>query len=68
MIICMETQEETLVRLEAKIDAIYKSTEKSRKYLLTMFIASILMVILPIIIGALMLPFAINTFSSMYSI
>jgi hypothetical protein len=64
----METQEETLARLEEKIDAVYASSEKSRKYLLTILIGSVLMVILPILIAALMIPFALDTFSSMYAI
>ncbi len=52
----METQEEILSRLERKIDAVYTSTEKSRKYLLTILIATVVMVILPLILGALMPP------------
>lgn len=64
----METPEERLNRIEDKIDAVYKSTEKSRKYLLTMLIASILMVVLPLILAGLLLPMALSTFGSMYQI
>jgi len=64
----METQEERLDRLEQKIDAIYKSTEKSRKYLLTILIATGVMVVLPLIIAALALPMLLSTVGSMYGI
>ena len=62
----METQEETLARLEEKIDAVYASSEKSRKYLLTILIGSVLMVILPVLIAVLMIPFALSTFGNIY--
>jgi nitrogen fixation/metabolism regulation signal transduction histidine kinase len=64
----METQEETLARLEEKIDAVYKSSEKSRKYLLTMLIATILMVVLPLILAGVMLPLVLSTFGNIYPI
>lgn len=64
----MNPQEEQLARLEQKIDVIYTSTEKSRKYLLTMLIASVLMVILPLILAALALPLLMSTVGSMYQI
>ena len=46
-----------------KIDAIYKSVEKTRKYFLTIIWISIIMIVLPII-GLL---FAIPSFLSTYS-
>lgn len=64
----MNPQEEQLARLEQKIDAIYTSTEKSRKYLLTMLIASVLMVILPLILAALALPILMSTLGGIYQI
>ena len=64
----MNPQEEQLARLEQKIDAVYASTEKSRKYLLTMLIASVLMVVLPLILAALALPLLMSTVGSMYQI
>ncbi len=64
----METQEERLERLEQKIDAVFKSTEKSRKYLLTMLIGSLLMVILPLILAGVLLPMMLSTVGSMYGI
>lgn len=62
------SQEAQLARLEQKIDAVYASTEKTRKYILYMLIGSIVMVVLPIILGALLVPFALSTFSTMYGI
>jgi uncharacterized protein YqhQ len=64
----METTEQQLARLEEKIDAVYKSSEKSRKYLLSMLIGSVLMVVLPLILAALMVPFLMSTLGSVYSI
>ncbi len=64
----METQEERLDRLEQKIDAIYKSTEKSRKYLLTMLIGTVVMVVLPLILAAVLLPMMLSTVGTMYGI
>jgi uncharacterized protein YqhQ len=64
----METQEERLNRLEDKIDAIYKSTEKSRKYLLTMLIGTAIMVVLPLILAGILLPMMLSTVGSMYGI
>ena len=64
----METQEETLKRLEDKIDAVYSSVEKSRKYLLTMLIATVLMVVLPLILAGVVLPMALNSLGQIYGI
>ncbi len=64
----METIEERLTRLESKIDATYASSEKSRKYLLSILIGSVLMVVLPLILAALMIPFLMSTLGSVYGI
>lgn len=64
----MNPQEEQLARLEQKIDAIYASTEKSRKYLLTMLIGTVLMVVLPLILAALALPILMSTLGGIYQI
>lgn len=50
-------------RLEAKIDAIYESVEKTRKYFLIVMWSTIAMVVLPLI-GLI---FAIPTFLEVYS-
>ena len=62
----METTEEHLVRLEEKIDAVYKSAEKTRKYFLTTLIITLVTLFLPIIIAAFLIPMAMSTFGSMY--
>ena len=64
----MNPQEEQLARLEQKIDAVYASTEKSRKYLLTMLIASVLMVVLPLILATIALPILMSTLGGIYQI
>jgi len=48
--------------LEAKIDAVYVSTEKTRKYILTMLVGSVALLVLPLF-GLL---FAIPSFLSTY--
>ena len=50
--------EHRLIQLEAKIDQIYMSVEKTRKYFLTTIIVSVVVVVLPLI----SLVFAIQTF------
>jgi hypothetical protein len=62
----METTEEHMARLEEKIDAIYKSVEKTRKYFLTTLIITLVTLLLPIIIAAFLIPMAMSTFGSMY--
>lgn len=64
----METPEEQMIRLEEKIDAIYKSVEKTRKYFLTTLIITLVTLLLPIIIAAFLIPMAMSTFGSMYQI
>ena len=64
----MNPQEEQLARLEQKIDAVYVSTEKSRKYILTMLIATLVMAVLPIILGALALPMLMSTLGGVYGV
>lgn len=55
--------EERIAQLEAKIDAIYVSVEKTRKYLLWTMIVTVALVVLP----ALGLVFAIPSFISTYN-
>lgn len=64
----METHEETLARLEDKIDAVYKVAEKTRKYILIMLIASLVMIFLPLIFAGMLIPVALETVGSMYQI
>ena len=64
----MNPHEEQLARVEQKIDAMFVSVEKTRKYLLTMLIATGVMVVLPLIIAAIILPMVMSSVSSMYGI
>ncbi len=64
----MESYEEALARLEDKIDAVYASVEKSRKYLLTMLIVTLVTIALPLIIAAIAIPMVMSTVGSMYQI
>ncbi len=52
---------------EAKLEEIYVSVEKTRKYLLIIMWSSIAMIVLPLLAGALIIPSVISSFSSMYS-
>jgi len=52
-----------LEEIEVKIDKVYKATERTRKYILWMFILSILVIVLPLI-GLI---FVIPQFLSLYS-
>lgn len=58
-----EDAQKRLKALEAKIDAIYVSTEKTRKYFLATLIVSLALFFLPL----LGLVFAIPSFISTYS-
>lgn len=53
---------------EKKLDAIYISVEKTRKYFQWTLIATIVMFVLPLIGIALILPWFVNTMMSAYSI
>ncbi len=64
----METSEQDIARLEEKIDAVYASVEKSRKYILTMVIITIATIALPILLGALILPSALESVGTMYGV
>ena len=62
--------DEILKKLEEqdkKIDAIYVSVEKTRKYFLWTMVITIATVVLPIIVLIILLPWLINTLTSAYS-
>ena len=61
----MESNEAQLAHLEDKIDAVYASVEKSRKYLLTMVIVTLVTIALPLI-AAIAIPMVLNTVGGMY--
>ena len=52
-----------LAELETKIDAVYKSAEKTRKYFLWTIIGSIALVVLPLIALMFIIPQLIDTIS-----
>ena len=45
---------------------IYKSTEKTRRYFLITLIATVAVIVIPLIIMAIILPSVINNFTSSY--
>ncbi len=57
-----------LTAQEQKLDAIYISVEKTRKYFQWTLIATIVMFVLPLIGIAAILPWFVNTMMSAYSI
>jgi hypothetical protein len=62
-------EQEMLKKIEeqdAKLDAIYKSVEKTRKYFLWTLIISVATVVLPIIGLIIMIPWMLRTMSSAY--
>ena len=64
----MNPQEEQLARLEQKIDAIYTSTEKTRKYIKTMLIVTLITIVLPLILAVVFVPIVMSMFGDLYSI
>ena len=58
-----EMPEERLLAIEKKIDAIYETTEKTRKYFMWTLVVTIALVVLP----AFGLVFAIPSFLSTYN-
>ncbi len=58
--------EQRLAAQEEKINAIYVSVEKTRKYLLIIMWSTVAMVVLPLLAGALIVPYVISSFSSYY--
>ena len=57
-----------LSELEEKLDNVYKSTERTRKYILWMFIISILVVVLPLIGLVFIIPQFLNLYSDLGSL
>jgi len=54
-----------LKELEEKLDRVYKSTERTRKYILTMLIISILVFVLPLIGFIFVIPQFLNIYSGL---
>ncbi len=64
-------EQDLLQKLEAqekKIDAIYISVEKTRKYFLWTLIVTVVMFVLPLIVVVIMIPWMIGIFTSAYGL
>ncbi|MFA5994323.1 MAG: hypothetical protein WC823_05180 [Parcubacteria group bacterium] len=62
-------EQEILKKLEEqdqKIEAIWRSVEKTRKYFLATIIATVVMTVVPMIGLAIAIPFFLDTFSQAY--
>lgn len=60
--------EQKLIEQEEKINAIHVSVEKTRKYLLIIMWSSVLMIALPLLIGALIVPYLLSSLSNYYGV
>jgi hypothetical protein len=54
--------------LEAKLDAIYKSVEKTRKYFLWTLVATVVAFVLPLLGLIIIIPWFLRTLTSAYSL
>jgi len=59
-----EETKQTLIRLEQKIDAVYASAEKTRKYFLAVIIVSVIAFVLPLIGLMFAIPSFLETLSA----
>jgi hypothetical protein len=59
-----QQNDQRLAQLEAKIDQIYTSVEKTRKYFLTTIIMSIVLFVIPLIGLVFAIPTFLNTLNS----
>ena len=54
-----------LKEIEEKLDEVHKSTERTRKYILTMLVISILVIVLPLIGFIFVIPQFLNLYSDL---
>ncbi|HQB85050.1 MAG: hypothetical protein BWY34_00268 [Parcubacteria group bacterium ADurb.Bin247] len=54
--------------LEEKLDAIYKSTEKTRKYFLASMIVTVVMIVLPLLGLIIIIPRVISSYMDILNI
>lgn len=54
-----------LEKLEGKLDAVYASTERTRKYIFAMLVISIVVFVLPLIGLLFVIPQFLNTYSNL---
>ena len=52
--------------LEKKIDAVYISAEKTRKYILTMVVITIVTLVLPLVLMVAVLPSFMSSYTTQY--
>jgi type IV secretory pathway component VirB8 len=64
----MEEVLKKIAEQQEKIDAIYVSVEKTRKYFMWTLIITVATVVLPLVAILVMLPFLLNSMSSLYNI
>ena len=64
----MENMEKKLLELEAKIDKIYESVEKTRKYFLWTTIITLILIIVPIIGLFFVIPNFLSSYSNLLNI
>jgi uncharacterized BrkB/YihY/UPF0761 family membrane protein len=57
--------QERLSDLEQKLDAVYRSTEKTRRYIWTFVVISVIALVLPLIGMVFAIPAFLNTYSMM---
>jgi uncharacterized membrane protein YjjP (DUF1212 family) len=56
--------QERLTKQDAQLEAIYRSTEKTRKYLLVIMWSSLAMIVAPLLLAAVIGPIIIASFSA----
>ncbi len=64
----MEEILKKLTEQEVKIDAMYASVEKLRKYFMWTLIITAVTVILPLLVMIIAVPYLMSTFSSLYQL
>ena len=55
-----------LETLEKKIDAVYASAEKTRKYILTMVVITVVTLVLPLVLMVAVLPSFMTSYTTQY--
>lgn len=60
----MEPNDQKLIELEKKVDAIYESVEKTRKYFLWTMVITLAIIVLPLIAMMFVIPSFISSYTS----
>ena len=64
----METLDEQLKRMEVKIDATFVAAEKTRKYILTMLVVTVVTIVIPLLAMVVMIPWLMSSLGTAYGI